>query len=74
MNERVNKLDMFKDFISLPGLTQRYLFRKLDKGDYFVGFGKQHKHLHKLLKDNIVGGPSIIFHRLSRERRHVYKG
>ena len=63
-NERDNnKLDMFKDSVSLPGLTQKYLFMNLSPGEYFVGFGKEHKHLTKLLRDNIVGGPSIIFHR-----------
>ena len=62
-NERVNKLDMFKDSVSLPGLTQRHLFKNLDHNDYFCGFAEQHKHLYKLLKDNIVGVPSIIFHR-----------
>ena len=61
-NERNNKLDMFKESISLPGLTQRYMFMNLED-DYFVGFAKEHKHLSKLLKNNIVGGPSIIFHR-----------
>ena len=60
-NERDNnKLDMFKDSVSLPVLTQKYLFLNLSRGEYFVG---EHKHLTKLLRDNIVGGPSIIFHR-----------
>ena len=36
-NERANKLDMFKDSVSLPGLTQRYLFKNLDNNDYFCG-------------------------------------
>ena len=63
-NEKVsNGLDMFKESVSLPGLTQRYLMKNLSPGDYFVGFGKEHERLVKLLRDNIVGGPSIIFHR-----------
>ena len=61
-NENQNKLCIFKDSVSLPGLTQRYLFQNL-KNDYFVGFGNEHKHLHKLLMENITGGPSVIFHR-----------
>ena len=45
MNERENnKLDMFKDTVSLPGLTQKYLFMNLPSSDYFVGFGQEHKH------------------------------
>ena len=52
VNERANNLDMFKESISLPSLTQRYLFMNLPHDEYFVGFGEQHKHLHKLMKDN----------------------
>ena len=40
---------MFKDSVSLPGLTQRYLFRNLGD-DYFTIFGEEHKHLYKELK------------------------
>ena len=42
-NSQANKLDMFKDSVSLPGLTQRYMFNHLSKNDYFCGFSKQHK-------------------------------
>ena len=56
------KLDIFKESISLPGLTQRYLFKNLDN-DYFTGFRREHKHLYKTLRENSVGGPSIKFHR-----------
>ena len=48
--ERETKLDPFKDAVSLPGLTQRYLFQNLDQDDYFVGIGPQHKHLYKMLR------------------------
>ena len=34
-----NGLDIFKNSISLPGLTQQYLFQNLDKADYFTTFG-----------------------------------
>ena len=39
-NEKVdNKLDMFKDSVSLPGLSQKYLFMKLSpKTEYFISF------------------------------------
>ena len=73
-NERENKLDIFKESISLPGLTQRYLFMNLPRDDYFVGFAREHKHLLKLLKDNIVGGPSIIFHRYHEKDVTLIKG
>ena len=35
-----DRLDMFKDSVSLPGLTQRYLFRNLGD-DYFTIFGEE---------------------------------
>ena len=60
VNERDNnKLDMFKDSVSIPGLAQKYLFMNLSPGEYFVGFGKEHKHLTKLLRDNIVGEKDV---------------
>lgn len=58
-----NGLDLFKESISLPGITQRYLFKNL-KNDYFVGIGREHSHIYKHLKDGVTGGPSIIFHRM----------
>ena len=61
--EKENGLDLFHEGISLPGLTQRYLFKNLNEKEYFCGFGKEHKHLHKELRESVVGGPSIIFHR-----------
>ena len=57
-----NGLDMFTDSVSLPGLTQRYLFKNLPSDDYFVGFSEEHKHLAKTLRGSLCGGPSI-FHR-----------
>ena len=74
-NEKNNGLDMFKVSVSLPGLTQRYLFNNLSErdDDYFVGFGPEHKHLARLLRDNIVGGPSIIFHRYQERDKTLIK-
>ena len=53
------KLDVFKMSMSLPGLTKRYVFQNLPKGDYFSGFGEKHKWLVKDLRNSIIGGPSI---------------
>ena len=63
--ENKNGLDVFKESVSLPGLTRKYLFSKLQQdNEYFAGIGKEHKHIYKDLKERgIVGGPSIIFHR-----------
>ena len=56
-------IDMFKQGISVPGLTLLYLFNDLPEKTYFTIFNEKHKDLHDLVKDNICGGPSIIFHR-----------
>jgi hypothetical protein len=66
---RLKKLDLFKDGVSLPGLVLKYLIRSTK--DEFHLFGEEDKidereqrnNLLYLLKDSIVGGPSIIFNR-----------
>jgi len=57
------KIDMFKDGISVPGLTLKYLFSFLDEQTYFSLFDEANSYLYHLIKDNNTGGPSIIFHR-----------
>ena len=54
---------MFKYGISVPGLTLLYLFKDLTSETYFTVFNKKNSDLHHLVKNNIVGGPAIIFHR-----------
>ena len=60
---RDRHIDMFKDGISVPGLALLYLFNNLPKDTFFTIFNKTNSDLHHLIKDNIVGGPAIIFHR-----------
>ena len=56
-------IDMFKDGISVPGLSLLRLFNDLPNDTYFTVFNRTNSDLHELVKDNIVGGPAIIFHR-----------
>ena len=58
-NER--NVDMFKDGVSLPGLTLKFLFQ--NNTTPYVLFCQRDKDIHTLLRQNLVGGPSIIFHR-----------
>ena len=44
-------IDMFKDGVSVPANA------------FFTVFNQTNSDLHLLVKDNIVGGPAIIFHR-----------
>ena len=55
-------LDMFKDGLSVPGLTLKYLFMTCED-TIFTLFDHCNKNLHDLVRENMVGGPSIIFHR-----------
>ena len=54
---------MFKDGISVPGLTLKYLISYLSPQTYFSLFDESNSDLYHLIKDNNTGGPSIIFHR-----------
>ena len=56
-------IDMFKQGISVPGLTFLYLFNDLPEKTYFTIFNEKNKDLHHLVKDHVVGGASLIFHR-----------
>lgn len=56
-------IDMFKDGITLPGLTLRFLFQKVDQNVPYVLFNQRASKLHDLLQNQLVGGPAIIFHR-----------
>ncbi|KAJ8030844.1 hypothetical protein HOLleu_27376 [Holothuria leucospilota] len=71
---RAKDIDMFKQGISVPGLTLRYLFKDIKK-DVFCLFPKNDRDLYHLFKDNIVGGPSIIFHRYQeRDQTKIRNG
>ncbi|GFO23695.1 hypothetical protein PoB_005020000 [Plakobranchus ocellatus] len=56
-------LDMLKDAVSVPGLTLRYLFKTMPQNHFFSLIREKDKDLHEELRKQIVGGPSIIFHR-----------
>ena len=55
-------IDMFKDGVSVPGLTLLFFFNKLPSNIFFTVFNQTNSDLHILVKENIVGGPAIIFH------------
>ena len=59
---------MFKQGISVPGLTLLYLFNDLPEKTYFTLFNEKNKDLHHLVKDHVVGGPSLVFHRYHEKR------
>ena len=60
---RAKNIDMLRHGISIPGITLIYLFSTLEPGIFFSLFNEKNKDLYSLFKTNMVGGPSIIFHR-----------
>ena len=57
-----NKIDLFKDSISVPGVARRLLFKSTDAK--FPLFDYKTKDIFKTIERNITGGPSIVFTRL----------
>ena len=57
------KIDILRQGISIPGVTLTYLLTTLESGIFFCLFDEKNKDLYHLFKKNMVGGPSIIFHR-----------
>ena len=45
------------------GLTLLYLFEDLPEKTYVTLFSEKNKDLHHLVKDHVVGGASLIYHR-----------
>ena len=54
-------IDIFKEGISLPGISLKYAMKTTDAK--FALYGEKFKWLHSDLREVVVGGPSIIFTR-----------
>ena len=53
-------LGMLKDAIGVPGLTLKYTFKTITDEFQFWLTDEQNKDLHKMMRAELVGGPSII--------------
>ena len=62
-------IDMLRQGVSIPGVTLTYLFTTLEPGIFFSLFDEKNKDLYTLFKKNMVGGPSIIFHRYHEKNK-----
>ncbi|XP_038067357.1 uncharacterized protein LOC119737233 [Patiria miniata] len=71
---RQRQMDMFKCAISVPGLSLHYLFLTLPKDTFFSLIDEANKDLYYKLKDNIVGGPSLVFHRYHEKGKTFIRG
>jgi very-short-patch-repair endonuclease len=56
-------VDLFKNVISAPGIARKVLFDDAGEAAHFALPDKWNINLYETLKKNLVGGPSIIFHR-----------
>ena len=65
-------IDMFKSAVSLPGLATWWMFSVTEPDQGLHGqppsnpvalIGKETVDLYRSIRNNLVGGPSIIFHR-----------
>ena len=54
-------LDLITDAPTLPGLALKFAMRDLP--GLFHTFGEDQAHVHRLIRENLVGGPSIVFNR-----------
>ena len=56
------RIDFIHQAISLPGVAMRVCFNSItDPAAEFHLFNSKNKEIYQLFKENIVGGPSIIF-------------
>ena len=62
-------IDMLRQGICIPGVTLTYPFTTLEPGIFFSLFDEKNKDLYTLFKKNMVGGPSIIFHRYHEKNK-----
>ena len=68
-------IDLFKISISLPGLARKMLFEcGRQAGASFALFDESNKDLYYTIKDNIIGGPSIIFNRYHKAGETFIRG
>ena len=57
-------IDVFKTSVSVPGVARKMLFNiAKENGTHFSLFSKDDEDLYRTVKQNIVGGPSIVFNR-----------
>ena len=54
-------IDIFKDYITLPGVARKMIYASSESN--FALFNSDNADLYYTFRQNIVGGPSIIFTR-----------
>ncbi|KAK3085829.1 hypothetical protein FSP39_009262 [Pinctada imbricata] len=68
-------IDVFKESMSVPGVARQMLFKSSEQmGAVFALFGEPDKDLFQTVKNNIIGGPSIIFNRYAKVGETFLRG
>lgn len=61
---REKGIDMFKDGVSVPSLATKWLYKSSDTSQFSIPLiTKKNADLHKTIRQNLCGGPALIFHR-----------
>jgi hypothetical protein len=68
-----NRLDIHKDGISISGLSLKYLWQLKDKTSDFHLF-KGNEELYYKYRENLVGGPSIVFNHYQEKDNTKIRG
>lgn len=66
---RSKGIDFLKDGVSVPSLATRYLFQESNRNKFFIPFINKKNSDHETVKQNIVGGPSLVFHRYHKHNK-----
>ena len=68
-------IDILKISVSVPGIARKMLFETCKRTKtHFQIFGPEDEDLYRTFKANIVGGPSIIFHRHQKVNETLIRG
>jgi hypothetical protein len=67
------ELDIHKEGISISGISLRYLWKTKDANSEFKLF-KGDEGLYEKYKDNLVGGPSIVFSHYQEKNKTLIRG
>ena len=67
-----NNINIFKDTISVPGAARQMLFKSKDAK--FTLFDHENEDLYRKVKQNICGGPSIVFTRTMKAGQRLKDG
>lgn len=69
------RIDIFKCSISVPGFAPRMLFDSGRKeGASFALIDQANEDLYDTIKQNVIGGPSIIFNRYHEVGKTYIRG